>query len=60
MAEGMTEKPYIERLGGSYVRDRKTGESRLVERTDAPPPPPAPAAAEPAGEPKKSSAKRSD
>lgn len=44
----MTEKPYTERLGGSYRRDKPAGKATLVERTaDQPAPVPAAPAAEP-------------
>lgn len=65
MTKSTEDKPYTERLGGSYVRDAATGKATLVERTaDLPATQPAPAPAEPAaqptpGEPKKQ-AKRSD
>lgn len=61
----MTDKPYTERLGGSYVRGKDETEARLVERTaEAAPrtleqPKPAQAEASPEGA-KKPSAKRSD
>jgi len=45
----MTDKPYQERKGGSYVRDAKSGRTQLVESTrpQAPGPGRKPAAAEP-------------
>lgn len=30
----MTDKPYEERVGGSYRRDKGTGKATLVERTE--------------------------
>jgi len=34
----MTDKPYEERLGGSYVRETGEAKARLVERTTEPAP----------------------
>ena len=53
----MTEKPYTERLGGSYRRDKPTGKATLVERTaDLPAAAPVPAA--PAAEPETDAARK--
>ena len=53
----MTDKPYTERLGGSYRRDKPAGKATLVERTgDQPAPPPAPEA--PAAEPETDAARK--
>lgn len=50
------DKPYIERTGGSYVRDKETG---VVRRADEVRPAEQPAASgEPAGEPSGDSKKR--
>lgn len=48
----MTDKPYVEPLGGSYVIDPKTGVGKRVAGTEEPKgaiqrPKPAPAATEP-------------
>lgn len=61
----MTDKPYTERLGGSYARGKDETEARLVERTaEAAPRTPAtpkPAQDEASPDPaRKPSAKRSD
>ena len=55
----MTDRPYEERLGGSYVREAGEGEPRLVERTAEPAPAAAPAAPAAPAEPAKKT-KRSD
>ena len=55
-----TDRPYVERLGGSYVIDPGQAEPRLVERTREPGPVEAMAPAAPPIEDAKKPAKRSD
>ena len=53
----MTEKPYEERLGGSYRRDKPAGKATLVERTgEQPAAPNAPVA--PKAEPETDAARK--
>lgn len=54
----MTDRPYEERLGGSYVRDRGEAEARLVERTTEPAAASAEPATQPTAEPTAESAKK--